>query len=1781
MPEDVFLPEVDREGDGYSLELKSLSGIAVSNQSATGEILNTGHISVRAGLEDAFPFFDYDDGVGISVNGISVRQGSEVKGITNTGTISADTFGILVQGEGSEGSTRVDGSILNAKGAVITSGFNGIFVDRAEVTGSVINSGEITSLRDDHLPFANGIHIKDSLVHQDVRNDGVINSGVEGIEIEGGEIRGSVVNTGELNIDSDGFYIGDAALIKGDLVSTGTIRAKLNDGVDVTDSTIEGSVLLSGVIEAGDNAIEIDGGFLNGGRMVDGEPAPFVYTVIGGDFNNSASLTSVTIENDDEFDEIDGGDGFDMDFVKIGGSLINSGAIDVTKKGFDLEDINITADFINSGSIVAGEEGVKIKYEGVDGRADDEDLEYPEIGPTEIGGHFVNAGNIEAVDTGILLEQISIGKNFENRAAVESGKASAIDIRAASIAGDFINTGDLTADTDLFRKEGEYYREEWDGVPSEDGKLRLTSMGVDSNGDAWFRIRNESADASFVYLDEYGGDFKSEDIFVPPGQVIYINTGEHDGGSETHRLFDASGDGQLQVKASGQHDFMSQPIEATQRGISLTGNIYADDGALVVERSLEVGGSVINSGDIDANDEGVYIRDAVIGGGVENSGVINAGDDGIVLRNSSIKSVVNSGSINAGTVEEDGSAYGNGIAIYDASVDDEEILSVRNTVDGSITAADVAIQLDTIDGNTLVVNEGVINAREDAIDFERINGSIDLKNSGSVTARQDAVEVNGGTGELNLLNEGQLRAENDDGSADVLDFGNRMGDITVVNKGSMVASGVNGGVDVFDIGSTDGNIVISNSGTIEAIGNEGSGGNDAFDIHSVKKTLTILNTGSIAANSVGDGNDALDLGSIEGDLKITNAGTISADGAGSGNNAIDIGTVRSDVTIDNEGSISASGHAIEIESARDGAVVIQNTGSITSGDDVMQVFGVGDGLTILNGGSMAGDSDVVTAYNISGDIKIENTGEMAVAGSTVDVIDIRDAFGNVVITNTGDMTSNGDDSGAGVVSVRFVRDDVDVINTGLIEGTTLENTDNNDAVDIGDVKGNVSVGNSGDINANFVGGDDNNGVGLRDISGNVEVINTGDISALGSVTNSGLDIKSVEENITIVNSGSIRSGGIAVEIDNRYNDGVLSLNNSGTIESVSAAAIYLEGEADGKITNYGTIDGGIYQQPEELVLSGESDRSLDYSSAVAVDYRFAESALDFLNGQNGSDTGSVDGDIYGSDLDSDQVEFAAGQYGSNIYDVENINVTGLVGFSGDLFSLNNDSQLTVADTGTLSLSSDDQVNLEGRYSQQGGMVLVINQNTAALVDPLLDVTGDAQLDDGTVLRVSVENQDIAHLNSAAGSQEVHLIHADQGVVDRGLNVQSDSILFNYEKFERTSGEEGNEEFGLIASINSLGDLGANGGADNNAVNALNGLQGADSSGLEALRGSNPELYNNIYNGTEESLAALGDALLASPDSGIVASQGAQSEALSTILARIAELRSGVSGISAGDQEAPSKFRPDALWLRAIHSEGRQDAVNSSNGSFNPYVLRSTGFTIGLDKDFTDNLTLGAGFSHATSRVNEQASAAAANTETSSYISSLYGSWRNQAYFVDATFNYGVSKNKLKKSGVEADFDSSQFGFSVLVGRGFLFNDNDSLLEPQIGFNYTRLDSDGYSYNSGVNVSVGSQTLEAVELGAGLRFTNSFEVGNGVLLPEASLMMWHDFAADSVSAELEFETGGGSFVYFGPEGVKNRYQAGLGLEYLMDNNVTLTARYDRNWRSGFGADTWTAKVRYDF
>ena len=281
---------------------------------------------------------------------------------------------------------------------------------------------------------------------------------------------------------------------------------------------------------------------------------------------------------------------------------------------------------------------------------------------------------------------------------------------------------------------------------------------------------------------------------------------------------------------------------------------------------------------------------------------------------------------------------------------------------------------------------------------------------------------------------------------------------------------------------------------------------------------------------------------------------------------------------------------------------------------------------------------------------------------------------------------------------------------------------------------------------------------------------------------------------------------------------------------------------------------------------------------------------------------------------------------------------------------------------------------------------------------------------------------------------------------------------------------------------------------------------------------------------------------------------------------------GLRGASAGDA-----FVERGLWLKALNSNAQQNERDGIEG----FDADSNGIAIGADGKLNDQLTLGLAYSYLNSDINSDNGN---DNEIDGHAITLYSGYEQGAWFLDSSLTVGLNHNDSTRyiagTKAKADYDSQLFGLNVLGGYGFRL-DNGVLLEPRVAARYGRVDIDSYREKGSIAaVRVEDQRYEVAELGAGLRVAGSLPLGQGTLQPEAKLMAYHDFAADQISSDASFVFGGSSFVANGATPARTRYEAGVGVEYKLAA-TTFGVSYDYSGKEDFHADSFQAKVRYDF
>jgi outer membrane autotransporter protein len=754
----------------------------------------------------------------------------------------------------------------------------------------------------------------------------------------------------------------------------------------------------------------------------------------------------------------------------------------------------------------------------------------------------------------------------------------------------------------------------------------------------------------------------------------------------------------------------------------------------------------------------------------------------------------------------------------------------------------------------------------------------------------------------------------------------------------------------------------------------------------------------------------------------------------------------------------------------------------------------------------------------------------------------------------GNFVNNGTISATGQAAVGVMLDPLflrgDFINTGSISASGAY--DPVDDAGAHAIDGDGTFSGSG-IDGNFrnqgslsASGEKSKALYLENLHLGGDLINSGSITASGA-NSKGIYLEEVNFGGVLNNSGTISASGVgatAIDIDQTN---LLAINNSGTIRATGTDATGI------------FIDAAKFEayEPAEHRNVGIVNSGTIVADGVAID------VLDnFKTGSAPLQINQKDGLISGGSVAINGggavLNWSGGKIKGNILDIGEVNIVGDATFEGT------EIQTGYVDlsTGKLSLVGP-HTTITGNLEMAAGTVLelFLGNNTNAAT-PVLTVSGYAEFDPNSKIQLQANSSDF---RTASGGTEYKLLSAGSIVGGNNLNVSSSSALLEVKSFSVT----GNQVKAVVASKSDAAVIAAvnNAGGSSNAAAAVVPLANTL---LGRLSESDPLFIAFANAGSDAQLAALAKQLTPEVNGG--GSQAAKT-GLSLVKGAVGARSSAVrSGLSSGDLLAET-----GVWAQALTSDATQDARKDVSG----YDADSNGIAIGADGKLNKATTLGLAYSYIATDVN---SGGGNKTEVTGNALTAYGNWTQGNWFVDGASTYGWNGNDAKRSiagtQAKADYDSEFLGLNALVGYSYRI-DKNLIIEPQIGARYTNISIDSYAEKgSSAALSVGAQRYEIGELGAGVRLAAAFDLGKGSLEPQAKVMAWHDLIADEVSSTSTFVLGGTPFTTTGSGSVRDSYELGLGLDYKLDA-WTVGGSYDYLAKTAFNADTFTAKVRYDF
>ena len=286
------------------------------------------------------------------------------------------------------------------------------------------------------------------------------------------------------------------------------------------------------------------------------------------------------------------------------------------------------------------------------------------------------------------------------------------------------------------------------------------------------------------------------------------------------------------------------------------------------------------------------------------------------------------------------------------------------------------------------------------------------------------------------------------------------------------------------------------------------------------------------------------------------------------------------------------------------------------------------------------------------------------------------------------------------------------------------------------------------------------------------------------------------------------------------------------------------------------------------------------------------------------------------------------------------------------------------------------------------------------------------------------------------------------------------------------------------------------------------------------------------------------------------------------------------GLSSGDAFEGN----ENVWMKGFGSWADQN----DQGGVPGYGAISYGGAGGIDGAITSALRLGAAFAYARSTVDQNASAAAAQTarvnvyDFIGYGSYAFGEQTEMSFQLDGGWNTNDGRRSIPFAGAVAT--SSYLGQTAHggVGLGHTFDVLEhTSLTPSARIDYTFVRNGGYSEaGAGVlGLDVASQSVQELVVGIDGKATQ--RLADRITL-SANAGVGFDTLHENGSITSAYAGApGAGFATFGITPSRWRVRGGAGASYEILDGLELTGRYDTEYRSAFLNQTVSMKVRWTF
>ncbi len=610
-----------------------------------------------------------------------------------------------------------------------------------------------------------------------------------------------------------------------------------------------------------------------------------------------------------------------------------------------------------------------------------------------------------------------------------------------------------------------------------------------------------------------------------------------------------------------------------------------------------------------------------------------------------------------------------------------------------------------------------------------------------------------------------------------------------------------------------------------------------------------------------------------------------------------------------------------------------------------------------------------------------------------------------------------------------------------------------------------------------------------------------------------------------------------------YNDGDLDKNNNGAVMTINGATFTDNeaGDSGGAIYNTGVlkINGGVFEDNEAGYFAGAiyNSGSTDKKDLLMKDTEQRQTAGDLTikDAQFVGNIASVAGGaIYneagatvvlsGNNLFSGNV---ANKLANDIHNMGTLNITsGTTAFDGG-----------VTGTGTFTLASDATLELGTATINQGkidlyGTVVASMLNDSVRGGSYGRFIGDVTVGDDAMFKLNV---------GAAGTYNIwngKIVDAEQVTVGDIYEIAGIDVN------------------GVKIVTKSVADIAETVGISTQAAGAVAGLANANSGKAHQV---SLALQNALNAGDVEYIERETKKL--NPTEKPVAQAAA-----SSVQNQVLSLTSGrmTGGISVGRAGGDERSQENGFWIQGLFNKSKfADA-------FHGYTR---GVALGADTLIDNKWTIGGGLAFNNTDVH----ADGVNTDIDTKTMFLYGQYKPNNWFVNATATYSMSEYTENKTvagvGLGATYDVDAYGAQIMTGYDFTPG-----ITTEAGLRYLHIAQDDYI--DGRDAQIMATDTDFLTGIAGLKYAFAIENDWAIQLrPELRAAMTYDFISDDTATTVVMP-GVEAYAVNGERLSRMGGEFGIGLTALY-KGMEVSLMYDLDLHKDYTSQTGMIKFRGRF